>query len=63
MTMTATMDIPVHLRVGDGGEFHLGTIAAELGDGGTDIRELLAQLLIGAAAVVRSTARTSADPR
>ncbi|WP_224275805.1 hypothetical protein [Streptomyces sp. LS1784] len=54
--MSATMEIPVHLRVGDGPEFHLGTIEAELGEAGIDVRELLAEFLVGVAAVVRSTA-------
>ncbi|MFE6868321.1 hypothetical protein ACFVFS_17365 [Kitasatospora sp. NPDC057692] len=58
-----TLEIPVHLRVGDNAEFRLGTIEAELGDAGTDVRELLAELLIGAAAIIRSTAPTSENPR
>ncbi|MEU1284920.1 hypothetical protein [Kitasatospora sp. NPDC005856] len=54
--MAATMEIPVHLRVGDEPEFHLGTIEADLDDDGTDVRELLAEFLVSAAAVVRSAA-------
>ncbi|MFF2612678.1 hypothetical protein [Kitasatospora sp. NPDC058046] len=52
-----TMAIPVHLRVGDGPEEHIGTIEAELGEGGTDVRELLAEFLVSAAAVIRGTTR------
>lgn len=50
------MAIPVHLRVGDSEEFELGVVEAELGEQGVDVRELLADFLERAAAVIRSTA-------
>ncbi|MFD8318612.1 hypothetical protein [Kitasatospora purpeofusca] len=52
----ATMDIPVYLRIGDTEEFQLGTVEAELGEHGTDVRLLVAELLQRAAAVIRGMA-------
>ncbi|MFJ4799188.1 hypothetical protein [Kitasatospora purpeofusca] len=51
----ATMDIPVYLRIGDTEEVHLGTVEADPGEHGTDVRLLVAELLQRAAGIIRDT--------